>query len=230
MAETLAAGTEWLAFIDDDDWPEPDWLHQLLERQVLTGADIIMGNTKRELPKDASSSVRERLTQQQFTNDLPMWNRYGLPQRLATHNVLIRSTVLQRIAEIGPVFDPKFEVMGGEDSDFFCRAKLEGVSFARAKDSFVNYRLLSERLTVSGFLRRRLRKGVVQGILVQRYVTGRNRRRWLLKSSSRLLGSVLLLPIRLVSRHRLVQEAATIAMTLGGLYGFLGGQYGYYSR
>ena len=230
VAETLAADAKWLAFIDDDDWPEPDWLRHLVERQAVTGADIVMGNSKRELPKDASSSVTARLANQEITNDLPMWDRYGLPRRLATHNVLIRCSVLQRMAEAGPVFDPQFALMGGGDADFFCRARLAGVTFARAEDSFINYRLPSERLTMSGLVRRRFKKGVSQGILAQRYVTGRKRRHWLIKSSSRLLGSVLLLPFRLVSRDRLVQDVARITMTSGAFYGFLGGRYDYYSR
>jgi glycosyltransferase involved in cell wall biosynthesis len=228
VAETLAVGADWLAFIDDDDWPEPDWLRQLLERQAVVGADIVMGNTKRELPKGASSGMRAQLAQRAITDDLPIWDRYGLPQRLATHNVLVSRAVLERMSAAGPVFDPRFALMGGGDADFFCRAKLAGATFARAERSFINYRLPSERLTMSGLVRRRFKKGVAQGILARRYVTGRKRRRWLIKSSSRLLGAVLVLPLRLVSRDRLVQEVAKITVASGAFYGFLGGRYDYY--
>jgi succinoglycan biosynthesis protein ExoM len=228
VAEMLAAGAEWLAFIDDDDWPEPDWLRRLLERQAVAGADIVMGNTKRELPADASAFVRARLAQEAITDDLPIWDHYGLPRRLATHNVLIRRSVLERMSATGPAFDPRFALMGGGDADFFCRAKLAGASFARAERSFINYRLPSERLTTTGLLRRRLKKGVSQGIMARRYLTGPMRRRWLVKSSSRLLGSVLILPLRLVSRDRLAAELAKITITSGALYGFLGGRYDYY--
>lgn len=230
VAETLAAGAEWLAFIDDDDWPEPDWLRQLLERQAVTGADVVMGNSKREVPSDASASARTRLSQHEVTDDLPVWDRYGLPRRLATHNVLIRRSVLERMNAIGPVFDPSFALMGGGDADFFCRAKLAGASFARAERSFINYRLPAERLTTNGLIRRRFKKGVSQGILARRYVTGGKRWRWLAKSSSRLLGSLLILPFRLVSHDRLVHEVTEITVTSGAFYGFLGGRYDYYRR
>lgn len=228
VAETLATAAEWLAFIDDDDWPEPDWLRQLLDRQAVAGAEIVMGNSKREVPEDASASARARLGQRQVTNDLPIWDRYGLPRRLATHNVLIHRSVLERMRAIGAVFDPRFALMGGGDADFFCRAKLAGASFARAERSFINYRLPAERLTTNGLVRRRFKKGVSQGILARRYVTGRKRWRWLGKSSSRLLGSLSILPLRLVSRDRLVRGLTELSVASGAFYGFLGGRYDYY--
>jgi succinoglycan biosynthesis protein ExoM len=228
VAEALAAGAEWLAFLDDDDWPDPDWLRHLLERQAVTGAEIVMGNNRRELPNDASTSARARLAQSGITNDLPFWDRYGLPRRLATHNVLIRRSVMERMSAMGPAFDPRFALMGGGDADFFCRAKLAGASFARAERSFINYRLPAERLTTNGLIRRRFKKGVSQGILARRYVTGRQRQRWLFKSGSRLLGSLLILPLRLVSRDRFVHELTKVTVNFGAFYGFLGGRYDYY--
>ena len=129
---------------------------------------------------------------------------------------------------IGPVFDPRFALMGGGDADFFCRAKLAGASFARAERSFINYRLPAERLTTNGLVRRRFKKGVSQGILARRYVTGRKRWRWLGKSSSRLLGSLSILPLRLVSRDRLVRGLTELSVASGAFYGFLGGRYDYY--
>lgn len=37
----LSAGTEWLAFLDDDDWLYHDHLEKLVERQIQTGADVV---------------------------------------------------------------------------------------------------------------------------------------------------------------------------------------------
>jgi glycosyltransferase involved in cell wall biosynthesis len=34
---------DFIAFIDDDDQPQSDWLIQLLDRQAVTGADLVFG-------------------------------------------------------------------------------------------------------------------------------------------------------------------------------------------
>lgn len=230
VAETLAVDSEWLAFIDDDDWPEPDWLRQLVERQAETGADIVMGNTKRELPSGASPTTRALFAQRRLTNDLPMWDRYGLPQRLGTGNVLVRRSLLQRMHDVGPVFDPRFALLGGEDSDFFCRAKLNGATFARAEKSVINIRLSTERLTTRGYIRRRFRKGISRGLMTRRYLTPGNRYRWLGKSAKHLVASLLLLPFRVASRDRLAREVARIAVSSGAFYGFIGRRYDYYRQ
>jgi succinoglycan biosynthesis protein ExoM len=230
VAEVLAVDSEWLACIDDDDWPEPDWLHHLLERQAETGADIVMGNTKREMPSSASPTTRALFAQRRLTNDLPLWDRYGLPQRLGTNNVLIRRSLLQRMHDAGPVFDPRFALLGGEDSDFFCRAKLSGATFARAEKSFINSRLSTERLSTRGYIRRRFRKGISQGMMTRRYLTLGNRYRWLGKAAKHLVASLLLLPLRVASRDRLARELARIAVSSGAFYGFIGRRYDYYQQ
>ena len=39
----LERGADFVAFIDDDDQPKSDWLIQLLDRQSVTGADMVFG-------------------------------------------------------------------------------------------------------------------------------------------------------------------------------------------
>ena len=38
ITTALAQGAEWIAFIDDDDRPRPDWLAHVLDRQRVTGS------------------------------------------------------------------------------------------------------------------------------------------------------------------------------------------------
>ena len=37
------ASAPWIAFIDDDEWPEPSWWRRLVEVQARTGADVVLG-------------------------------------------------------------------------------------------------------------------------------------------------------------------------------------------
>lgn len=43
LAEASAAGADWVALIDDDEFPDRDWLHNLLETALGTGAAACIG-------------------------------------------------------------------------------------------------------------------------------------------------------------------------------------------
>ncbi len=44
VAVAVERGADFVAFIDDDDQPQPDWLLRLLEQQAATGADLVFGS------------------------------------------------------------------------------------------------------------------------------------------------------------------------------------------
>ena len=41
-ALAAALSSDWIAFVDDDEVPEPGWLDALLRTQRATGADVVM--------------------------------------------------------------------------------------------------------------------------------------------------------------------------------------------
>lgn len=230
IAEALADGADALAFIDDDDLPAPDWLRRLVERQLETGADIVMGNRQYVMPDEVQESLRDRLRQADTTDDTELWKSNGLPHRLSTCNVLIVRSTLERMGAAGPVFDPVFALMGGGDADFFCRAKRDGAAFARAERSYIAFRVWPERATARGLRRRKFKGGMSQGLLVRRYVFGTDRLTWLLALAWRLMLTTLVLPMTLFSRAANSKGTSKLFWTLGAIYGFAGGRFDYYSH
>ena len=230
VRETLALDAECLAFIDDDDLPEPDWLIHLLDRQGATGADVIMGNRVYEVPECVAFCVKDRLKQPRMTNDTKTWKRNGLPHQLSTCNVLIQRRVLEVMSRAGHVFDPVFALMGGGDADFFCRARLAGFRFARAEKSFIQFRVWEHRATLKGVLHRKFKGGFSQGLLVRRYLGFQQMLHWLVEVLWRLLRSVVTLPLDVISKSRGTRGLSKIGWSLGALYGFFGGRYDYYGR
>jgi succinoglycan biosynthesis protein ExoM len=226
----LGLGADWLALIDDDDLPEPDWLEQLLNRQQATGAAVVMGNRRYVLPPGASPAAVERLLERPLTDDTRLWDPFGLPFRQSTCNVLLEAGLLRRLAAQGPVFDPELALVGGEDLDFFCRAERSGAPFARAALSLVNQRIRMEHATVRGLLRRRFRHGLTRGILVRRYVVGGPRAAWQASVRARMASALLRLPPRLLSSNGRAQEIIKMAWALGCWYGYWGGRYHYYGK
>lgn len=224
VAEALAGGADLVAFIDDDDRPEPAWLKELVAAQTATGADVVYGcwalPDGTSLPgwcRDIGFLKAPRL-------DRP--NRYGMPRGTASCNVLISRALLERLAAMGPVFDPAFARCGGSDTDLFVRIHKLGVPHATAPRSRVVRGFEPARLTLAGVLRRSFRLGHAFALINARHAPeGAG-------SPGAALGRLALLvaglPLRAWPRHRLVSRLARIAREAGGINARLGRSLGYY--
>ncbi|MBN9553124.1 MAG: glycosyltransferase family 2 protein [Alphaproteobacteria bacterium] len=119
VAEALKSDAQFLAMIDDDEWPEPGWIREFLEAQRITGADVLQGSIlfahKGDRPKPVPD-IRHA------TGPVEILEGAG--------NLLIRRPVLEKTAS--PWFDPAFALTGGEDLDFFVRLKRAGWRFGWA--------------------------------------------------------------------------------------------------
>jgi GT2 family glycosyltransferase len=127
VAAAREAGADLMAFIDDDEVPQPGWLSELLRVQARHGADVVAGPV---LPV--------------FEGEVPDWVKRGgffeaprLPT--GTHkrdpgagNVLIRMAVLGNMPE---PFDPRFTLTGGEDTHLFLRLAAAGAVMVWADEA-----------------------------------------------------------------------------------------------
>jgi succinoglycan biosynthesis protein ExoM len=185
-AVALARG-EFIAFIDDDEVPVPEWIVKLMETQSRTGADGVLGPVR-----------------PYFDTPPPKWIiRGGLCERpvhptgmqmnwtqARTGNVLIRSSIF---IEGGLRFDPSF-VTGGEDVDFFKRAIAAGYRFVWCEEAPAYELVPPERCRKSYFLKR----GMLQGRISLKYAVDKltllTRVRIGLHSAAALLLYALILP------------------------------------
>ncbi|MGE3928881.1 MAG: glycosyltransferase family 2 protein [Hyphomonadaceae bacterium] len=154
-AALAAARGEWVAFIDDDELAEPDWLARLLAVQQDSGADIVKGYVRGVYPESAPDWVRRA---DPFTRD------YGAdgapPPRLASGNVLFRRSL---VGAHGVRFDPAFGRSGGEDSDFFNRLRQAGARAAASRTAIVNEIVPADRVTEAYLRARNRRQGQTDG-------------------------------------------------------------------
>jgi succinoglycan biosynthesis protein ExoM len=124
VAEAVAQGAAFVAFIDDDDLPQPDWLRQLLRRQRETGADLVFGFWSPPGELRLPEWLRGvRYFHPPRPHDC---NRFGLPAWAGTYNLLIARAALERLSGPEGPFRAAFAHCGGEDSDLFIRAKRAG--------------------------------------------------------------------------------------------------------
>lgn len=109
----VAPNADFVAIIDDDERPQPNWLNALLLAQKNYQADIVAGPV---------NSVYEQNTPEwivagNFFNDQHF--EEGERRDVAfTNNVLIKGKIIR---DLDQLFDNRFALTGGEDSEFFMR-------------------------------------------------------------------------------------------------------------
>lgn len=143
---------EFVAMLDDDEWPEPQWLDAFLRMQQLTNADALHGAVVPKLERPSDRWARH------CHGIAPMVARTGLTRTIAsTSNVLVRRTCFEALAK--PCFDPNFALSGGEDRDFFERLRQQGKRFAWANEALVHAWVPASRARFSWALKRAYRTG-----------------------------------------------------------------------
>ena len=227
----LNRGADYVAFIDDDDQPQADWLIQLLDRQAVTGADLVFGSwvLDTQMPQWArESGIFRSPVKAKHENK---GGRYGLPGCASTCNALVGRDILERVATTGPVFSHTFRFSGGEDKDFFIRARSLGARLASADMSVIHRNHEPDRYTARGLLKRGFKNGCSQVSMAHSHGTTSRVLRLLGTALSKLLMSLFLLPFSIFSRGMLMHNLYRMAKAMGVLYTALTGRsINYYSR
>ena len=138
------ASGEWIAFIDDDEEADPQWLAELWKCVHSGHVDAAFG---------AVSHL--------FEEGTPQWMRAVYPRQpriagaslgwreTATNNALVRRSAMTFLDNL---FDPKFG-LNGEDSELFYRMANAGFKFVAAPTARVYERVCSNRANLVYLLR-----------------------------------------------------------------------------
>ena len=145
------ADGDYFALIDDDEFPEPDWLLNLLTTCRDYGVDGVLGPVRRYLDEGAPQWLKKSRLYDRTVHPT------GMPVRwrgARTGNALLKREVLA--GDAAP-FDVKFTA--GEDQDFFRRRIEEGREFVWSADAVVHEELPPARWKRMYFLRKALLHG-----------------------------------------------------------------------
>lgn len=154
----LAAGADFLVFVDDDELPRPGWLAALLDAQRRHGADVVTGPVLPVFEQEPPAWV----VRGGFF-DRPRF-RTGTPLTYArTSNVLVSAAALPLD---GPAFPDVAGPSGGSDTYFFRRARLAGASIVWADDACVVEHVPPGRVRVGYLMRRAYRYGNTQSVVL----------------------------------------------------------------
>ncbi len=148
----------FVAFIDDDEFPIRRWLVNLYTTCQKYDVEGALGPVKRHFdvtpPKWVlDSKFYDRKT---YATGTPVDRKEG-----RTGNVLLKRSIL---ADMAPVFRPEFR--GGEDTDFFSRVMEKGCNFVWC-DEAVAYEVIPPTRWKRSFL---LRRALLRGAVTLKYI------------------------------------------------------------
>jgi succinoglycan biosynthesis protein ExoM len=148
---------DYIAFVDDDEYPAPDWLHHLLATCTKSGAAGVLGPVLPSFDRPPPSwAVKGRFFERPTH---PTGHRIGLKEA-RTGNLLFKRSI---IGEEEP-FNPAFGT-GGEDTEFFKTMMARGHEFVWCNEAPVYETVPPERCTRAYLLRRALLRGSISSRL-----------------------------------------------------------------
>jgi succinoglycan biosynthesis protein ExoM len=195
-----AARGEWIAFLDDDEIPEANWLSELIKLAETGEWDAVLGPVLavygREVPSWLSSG--------DFHSTRPVWVE-GQIQTAYTGNVLVRRSLCE---EWRLRFRLELGKTGGEDEDFFYRFRDKGGRIGYSAAAIAREAVPPQRASVRWLLRRNFRAGQSHGARLR--MRGRVLKAIVLASAkAAYCGGAAALPMRnLTSRIRFLTRAA----------------------
>ena len=216
---------DYFAFIDDDEYPEPTWLDELLSCAISRNAPVVRGPVLPVYPEGAPAWAEQGgfFLRGRFPTGTEV--KYG-----ACNNVLIRSELLR---DAGLRFDPRFALTGGEDTLLFLQlSEQTKIKIIWCDSAVVFEDLPLDRVSVLWLLRRAMREG--SNMPQYDAVLGKRRffrLRWILQG---LVHIARALPLRCVGilgdELQRIRSRRELALGIGMIRGSFGGEINEYGE
>lgn len=213
LDETYQLGSDFLAFIDDDEWVRTDWLLRLYEYEQAQGGNIIVsGEVIPELPADTPPEIRgvykikTRRTGERI-------------ESCATNNVLVPVSMIRNW---GLRFDESNPLAGGTDTIFFHEAVARGAAIHKCAEALVHEAIPPSRANLKWLAKRKYRAGITEAWRKQR--KGRPRLVILLSAGLRVLSALVRCGLTAATGDKLIRnqnwlKACKSAGVFAGVFG-----------
>jgi GT2 family glycosyltransferase len=140
------AHAEWIAFFDDDQLADPDWLQKLLDAAAASKAWCVGGAVRVCGPDGAAVALPPVCRQLLGEKIGGTAGRYGLRSSPGTGNLLVHRSVFERVGR----FDESLQ--RGEDTDLFIRMRRAGIECWYTPEARIDHRIPATRLEPAYFV------------------------------------------------------------------------------
>lgn len=151
LDEAVQRGGRFLCFLDDDEYPDPSWLVELVGHRHATNA-VLIGGPVRLLPPESVARPWQRFLAQTLLSHSRRMERYyadnarhGRIIKVATNNWLGDLTWIENL---GLRFDLAAKETGGSDGTFFNAVRNAGGPVSWCETAIVYDHLPRERLSL----------------------------------------------------------------------------------
>ncbi|MUG96109.1 glycosyltransferase [Scytonema sp. UIC 10036] len=220
----IAENVDFVAFIDDDEVPEPNWLDELLYVQSSYNADVVWGQILPYFPH----SIPDWLAKGQFFHRPRYPTGYEL-KSAANNNTLIRAEVFKQQEKL---LDERLALSGGSDWHFFMRLQRVGYKIVWADNALVHEWIPQSRTNLKWLLQRSYRIGITESfceIDLKPSIAVKNQ--CIYKGIRRAIKGVLFIPLSFImGQHQGIKTLLYIYHSLGMLAGVAGKQYEEYKE
>jgi len=210
LKEAMDAQADYIAFIDDDEFPKSDWLLVLFNALSKYSADVATGPVVALTEEGVAISTTEG-----------KYKTGGLPRKVSTNNVLFKKRL---IAQDKLSFDLRLNFCGGEDFDFFEKSSLKGNQHVWADEAIVFETITKER-TTKKYLFYRHFTGGINNVVQFRFHNGifKSWIHFLLKILGKIIGAMLSFLTFIVSlnKEKLDKSIVKFASVIGYICGLL---------
>jgi succinoglycan biosynthesis protein ExoM len=208
------SNSDFIAFIDDDETPEGDWLSELLRVLSFYKADVVTGPCLAQYQEPPPSWIVEG-----GFHELPRHPTGTLRHVAFTHNALVRASVFESVDQF---FDESMALNGGDDEEFFSRIHDMGFQIVWADNAIVKESVPASRSTVRWLVRRGFRVGTSSAWVQLRHRSSTVMRIWAHGLYCIAKGTALALSLPLSGRANAIQGLRLLGYGLGRIAGSSG--------
>ncbi|MBW9114072.1 glycosyltransferase family 2 protein [Rhizobium cauense] len=157
-ALTAFPEAEFLLMIDDDEMALPGWLAAIVDTARRESADIVGGPVVRQFEVPVSDAVTQHL----LFGSIEGATR-AIAQIHGSGNCLIRRRVFAGLES--PLFDVRFNFLGGGDMEFFTRCRKAGFRTWWCAEAVIREFVPKERVSARFLMTRSLRTGSINYVI-----------------------------------------------------------------
>jgi succinoglycan biosynthesis protein ExoM len=154
LARNLAiekANGDYILFIDDDEIADEKWIFNLVKTVRIYNADVVMGRVESYFDENAPTWI-----QKCFLYNRRRYNTGTDAFEARSGNCILSNLCLMKIDGL---FDPRYGLTGGEDTNFFQKLRHLGVKMVNCDEAITKEYIPLERTKICWLMKRALRTG-----------------------------------------------------------------------